>query len=64
MADNNSVITERDYAEALKKEFYMEIQSAAFGFNHTPSIERITYEYQNKYHNDVINKGNVNINFH
>ena len=37
--DNNSVITEHDYAEALKAEFDTEIQSETFCFNHTIFIE-------------------------
>ena len=63
MADNNSVITERDYDEALKSEFDMKIQSESFGFNCTLSIEGITCEYHNKYHNDVINEGKLKMNF-
>ena len=55
MGDNNSVMTERDYAEALKAEFYMEIQSEVFGFSPNLSIEVSTCEYHNKYHNDEIN---------
>ena len=39
LADNNAVMTERDYTEALKAEFDMEIQSEEFGFNRTLSIE-------------------------
>ena len=38
LEDKNDVITERDYAEALKAYFDMEIQSEALGFNHTISI--------------------------
>ena len=38
LAENNDVITERDYSEALKAEFDMEIQSEAFGFNLNISI--------------------------
>ena len=54
-------MTERDYAEAFKAEFYMEIQSEAFGFKHTLSIQSINFEYQNKCHNDVRNQGNLKI---
>ena len=35
LADNNSVMTERDYSEALKVKFDMEIQSYSFGLNLT-----------------------------
>ena len=41
-------MTEHDYAEALKTEFDMEIQSEAFGFNHTLSTEGCTCEYNDK----------------
>ena len=61
---NSAVITERDYAEALKAKFDMQIKSEAFGSNHTPSIEGSICEYQNKYLNYVSNEGNVKINFH
>ena len=64
LEDNNSVMAERDYAEALKAEFDMEIQSEAFGFNHTISIEVGTCEYHNKYHNYVSNQVKVKIYFH
>ena len=37
-SENNTVTTERDYAEAFKEKIYMEIQSGAFGFNCTISI--------------------------
>ena len=40
----NAMMIERDYAEALKSEFDMEIQSEAFGFNQTLSIEGSTCE--------------------
>ena len=33
LEDMNDVMTERDYAEALKAEFDMEIQLKAFGLN-------------------------------
>ena len=36
--NNNDVMKERDYVEALKEKNDMEIQSEAFGFNHTLSI--------------------------
>ena len=51
----NYVMTEGDYAEALKAEFDMELQSEAFGFNRTLSIEGNTCEYQNKDHNNESN---------
>ena len=35
LAENNDVMIERDYDESLEAEFDMEIQSEAFGFNHT-----------------------------
>ena len=38
LADMNIVMTERDYTEALKAEFDIEIKSEAFGFNHNISI--------------------------
>ena len=38
MEENNAVMTEHDYAEALKAEFYMEIKSGTFVFNRTLSI--------------------------
>ena len=55
LEDNNAVMIERDYAEALMAEFDMEIQSEAFGFNHTLSIEGITCEYYEKGRNDIRN---------
>ena len=64
LEDNNAVMIERDYAEALMAEFDMEIQSEAFGFNYTLSIEDSTCEYHNKYHNNEINQGKVNMDFH
>ena len=48
----------------MKEESDTEIQSEAFGFNHIFSIERSTCEYHNKYHNDVRNEANVNMDFH
>ena len=38
-------MTERDYAEGLKAEFDKEIQSEAFGYNRTLSIEGSSWEY-------------------
>ena len=38
LVDINNVMTEHDYDEALKAKFDTEIQSEAFGFNHTLSI--------------------------
>ena len=64
MADKNAVITENDYSELLKEEFDMEIQSEAFGFNCTLSIEGSTCEYHNKYQNDKIYQGRLNMYFH
>ena len=55
---------ERDYSEASKSEFDMEIQLEAFGFNCVISIEGITSEYHNKYHNGVSNKGKAKMGFH
>ena len=55
LEDNNAVMTERGYAEALKAEFDMEIQSEAFEFNDNLSKEVSTCEYQNKDQNDVSN---------
>ena len=55
MADKNSVMSERDYDEALKSEFDMEFQSEEFGFNDNLSKEVSTCEYQNKDQNDVSN---------
>ena len=62
-SDNSAVMTEHDYVETLKAEFYMENQSEAFGFNRTLSIEGITCEYHNKDHNGIRNEGNVNMDF-
>ena len=62
--DNNAVMKEHDYAESLKEEFGMEINSEAFCFNQTLSIEVSTCEYQNKYQNDEINQGNMKVDFH
>ena len=53
--DNNAVMKERDYSEALKSEFYMEIKSESFGFNCNLSIDRSTCEYHYKDHNYVRN---------
>ena len=55
---------ERDYDEALKAKFDIEIQSEAFGFNRTLFTEGITYEYHDKHHNDVRNEGNMKMNSH
>ena len=55
-ADNNDVMTERDYSESLIAKLDMGIQSNAFGFNPTLSIEVSNCEYQNKYHNDKSNR--------
>ena len=38
LADNNDVMTERDYYEALKEDFDMENQAEAFCFNLTLQI--------------------------
>ena len=62
--DNNAVMTEHDHAEALKAEFNMKIKSDKFGFNNNLSIEVSTYDYHNKYHNDISNDGKVNMDFH
>ena len=51
-------MVERDYAEALKEEFDMEIESEAFGFNRTVSIEGITCEYHDKDFNYASNEIN------
>ena len=42
----------------------MEIQSEAFCFNRTISIEDSTREYRNKNLNDVSNEVNVKMGFH
>ena len=62
MDENNSVMIERDYAEVLKAEFDMAIQSEEFGWK-LLSVEGSTYEYHNKYHNDVSNEGKVKVGF-
>ena len=54
----------RDYAEALKAEFNMKIQSEAFGINCTISIEDSNCEYHDKYRNSVSNEANVKMDFH
>ena len=64
MEDNNAIMGEIVYAEALKSEFDMEIQSEAFGFNHTLPIEGIIWEYQDNYHNDISNEVNAKVDFH
>ena len=64
LVDRNSVMKEHDYAESLKEEFGMEINSEAFCFNQTLSIEVGTCEYHNKYQNDERNQGNVKVDFH
>ena len=53
----------RFYAEALKAEFEMEIQSESFGFNRTLSIEGKTCEYHDKYCNCLRNETNVKMDF-
>ena len=63
-SENNDVITERDYAEEVKAEFDMEIQSEAFGFNHTIYIEGCTCDYHDKYCNYVNNEANLKMEFH
>ena len=57
-------MTEHDYAEALKPEFDMEIQSEAFGFNYNISIKVITCEYHNKYNNGESYQGKVKMDFY
>ena len=57
-------MTECGYVEALKENFDMGIHSQAFVFNHILSIEVITYEYHDKYCNDVSNEENLNMEFH
>ena len=52
---------ERDNAESLRSQFDTEVKSGEFVFKHTLSINGITSEYQNKYHNDVRNQGKGNI---
>ena len=52
-----------DYAEALKPKFDIEIKPEAFGFNHNESIEGSTFEYNNKYHNDISNQEKVKMDF-
>ena len=42
----------------------MEIHSETFRFNYTISIEDITYEHHNKYHNDIRNQTKVKIDFY
>ena len=54
----------RDYSEALKAESEMEINSDAFGFNKSISIEGSTCEYHNKYQNYERNQGNMKMDFH
>ena len=53
-----------DYTQAFKAEFDMEIQSQAFGFITTLSIEGSSCEYNDKDWNDRINEVNVNMDFH
>ena len=57
-------MTERNYAEALKAEFGIEIQSEVFGFDCTIYIEGSNCEYHDKYLNCVSNEGNVKMNLH
>ena len=64
LADNNDVMKKRDYSESLKAEFGMVIQSEEFGSSRTLSIEVITCDYHNKYHNDVRNQGKVKMDLH
>ena len=52
------------YAESLKEDINMEIQSYTFVFNITLPIEGITYEYHNKDHSDVSNEANIKMEFH
>ena len=42
----------------------MEIQSESFLLNITLSIYVFTYEYHDKYRNNLRNEGNVNMDFH
>ena len=56
VSDNNAVMTEHSYSEALKADFDMKIQSEAFGFKLNISIEGSSYEYHNKDHNDESNQ--------
>ena len=57
-------MTERDYTEALKAEFDMEIQSEEFGFNRTLSIEGSNCQYHDKDHKNVSNDGNLRMDFY
>ena len=63
LEDNNAVMKECDYNEALHTRFNIEIQSEEFEFKHTLSIEGSTFEYHNKYHNDESNQGKVKMHF-
>ena len=60
----NDVMIKCEYAEALKPQFDMESMSEEFGFNRTIYLKGSTYEYHDKYCNDVINQTNVNMEFH
>ena len=64
LADNNNIMAERHYAEALKEELETEIQSEAYDFNHTISIESSTFEYHNKSCNYVSNEKKERMDFH
>ena len=55
---------EHDHAKALKAKLDMEMKSQAFVFNHNISIEGSTYEYHDKYNNDVSNEGNAKMDLH
>ena len=57
-------MTGSDYVELLKAEFDMKIQSEAFGFNRTLSIEGSTCEYHDKNGNGLRNKENVMMHFY
>ena len=64
LEDNDDVMAKLDYAEELKSSFDMKVQSEAFCFNHTHSIESSACEYHNIYYSDVSNDGKVKMDFH
>ena len=64
LEENNDVMIDHDYAEALKAQFDTEIQSEAFDSNSNIYIYFSACEYHNKYHNDVRSEVNVKADFH
>eukprot|EP00957_Ditylum_brightwellii_P097580 7431586-Ditylum_brightwellii.AAC.1 len=64
MNNKNALMTECDFAEGLKAESDIEIQSEAFGLNRSLSIEGFSCNYHNQSLNDNGEISPVKMDFH